>query len=479
MTRNLLRKKRPLLLTLWAMFTAAAVYIVGMAAYQSKNSPINDFQGLLAPRLIDVVLVTWLMYFCSSIGSFLNVVAWRMPRGESVGGRSHCPRCANALLNRDNVPVLGWISLRGRCRFCSLPISTRYPIVEFLVGLTMTLVGFTELNRLSLPNDIVHAHAGPAWSPLWTGPMIGMMCYHATALSMSWAMALIRLDGTKLPGKLMGIILAGLVLPMIAWPTAMVVPWQTLRPGAWTAEGQYTDAIMRVITAFVAAAFAGRVVGNGLCPNADLKLDPLGKGSGRLVDLIWMLFVPAILLGWQTLPAVVLMATALSLLTKPLLDRIDINQRPAGKTIQARGMMERFSFAIPIATALHLAFWHPLWSLPFWPSDHSGTTPIMIATLFMLAVPMVLRDTQPTPASMDLPPVDDDELKNEDAADEVAADEDAADEGNADNSNTAAHQSPLLNEATGCDLDSPSDPVVGDSSTDQLPQQHRQGESDQ
>lgn len=465
MTRNLLRKKLPLLLTLWAMFTAAAVYIVGMAAYQSQNSVINDFQGLLGPRLIDVVLVFWLMYFCSSIGSFLNVVAWRMPRGESVGGRSHCPRCANDLLGRDNVPVLGWISLRGRCRFCSLPISSRYPIVEFLVGLTMTLVGFAELNRLSLPNDIVHAHAGPAWSPLWTGPMIGMMCYHATALSIGWAMALIRIDGTKLPGKLMGIALACLIIPMIAWPTAMVVPWQTIRPDNWIADGQYFDAIMRVITAFVAAAFAGRVVGNGLCPNADLKLDPLGKGSGRLVDLIWMLFIPSILMGWQSLPAVVLMATALALLTKPLLDRIEINQRPAGKTIKARGMMERFSFALPIATALHLAFWHQLWSLPYWPSDQSGTTTITVATLLMLAVPIVLRDSQPSPlASEPLIDDEDEELEAQDAT-------------NTD-SELAVETSPLTEES-GSDSESLPEASRDDSSSDQLPQEHRQGESDQ
>jgi leader peptidase (prepilin peptidase)/N-methyltransferase len=65
------------------------------------------------------------------IGSFLNVVIWRVPRGESlVSPPSHCPACDNAVRPRDNVPVLSWLVLRGRCRDCDAPISPRYPLVE-------------------------------------------------------------------------------------------------------------------------------------------------------------------------------------------------------------------------------------------------------------------------------------------------------------------------------------------------------------
>ena len=66
-----------------------------------------------------------------TIGSFLNVVVWRVPRGESVvNPPSACPRCGKAIRPRDNVPVLGWLALRGRCRDCGEPISARYPLVE-------------------------------------------------------------------------------------------------------------------------------------------------------------------------------------------------------------------------------------------------------------------------------------------------------------------------------------------------------------
>jgi leader peptidase (prepilin peptidase)/N-methyltransferase len=65
------------------------------------------------------------------IGSFLNVVIWRVPRGESVvRPGSHCPGCGQPITARDNVPVLSWLLLRGRCRHCGNRISVRYPLVE-------------------------------------------------------------------------------------------------------------------------------------------------------------------------------------------------------------------------------------------------------------------------------------------------------------------------------------------------------------
>ena len=67
------------------------------------------------------------------IGSFVNVVAWRLPRQESVvKPRSHCPRCGTTLAWFENVPVVSWLMLRGRCRHCGAAISGRYPAVELL-----------------------------------------------------------------------------------------------------------------------------------------------------------------------------------------------------------------------------------------------------------------------------------------------------------------------------------------------------------
>lgn len=82
------------------------------------------------------------------VGSFLNVVIWRVPRGESVvHPPSACPTCGRGIAWYDNVPVVSWLVLRGRCRGCGAPISPRYLVVELLTGVlfvgTALAVGWT------------------------------------------------------------------------------------------------------------------------------------------------------------------------------------------------------------------------------------------------------------------------------------------------------------------------------------------------
>src|SRR3954464_14830380 len=75
------------------------------------------------------------------IGSFLNVVAWRLPRGESLSHpRSRCPGCGTQIAAYDNIPVVSWLLLRGRCRHCGTPISPRYPLVEATTAVLFALV---------------------------------------------------------------------------------------------------------------------------------------------------------------------------------------------------------------------------------------------------------------------------------------------------------------------------------------------------
>ncbi len=76
-----------------------------------------------------------------AIGSFLNVVVWRVPRGESVvSPPSACPSCETPIRPRDNVPVAGWVLLKGRCRDCDVRISPRYPIVEATTGVLFAVM---------------------------------------------------------------------------------------------------------------------------------------------------------------------------------------------------------------------------------------------------------------------------------------------------------------------------------------------------
>jgi leader peptidase (prepilin peptidase) / N-methyltransferase len=94
--------------------------------------------------------------FGAVVGSFLNVVAHRVPLGESiVSPGSRCPHCEAPVKPYDNVPVVSWLVLRGRCRNCGAPISPRYPLIELLTALTFAAVvaarGFDDDLVLELP----------------------------------------------------------------------------------------------------------------------------------------------------------------------------------------------------------------------------------------------------------------------------------------------------------------------------------------
>ena len=81
--------------------------------------------------------------FGATVGSFLNVCIWRMPRkGLRVGKprRSFCPLCGSLIAWFDNLPVLSWVALRGRCRSCRAPISLRYPVVEVMTAVLFAVV---------------------------------------------------------------------------------------------------------------------------------------------------------------------------------------------------------------------------------------------------------------------------------------------------------------------------------------------------
>lgn len=140
----------------------------------------------------------------AAAGSFLNVVIWRVPRDESiVSPPSHCPECGERIKARDNVPIVSWLLLRGRCRNCGEPISRRYPLVEALVAVLFAAI--TAVN-------------GVDWDLAWQLPLAAVLV----------ALAAIDLDLQILPNKIVypaavwGIVSAALIrlsdLPeLLAW----------------------------------------------------------------------------------------------------------------------------------------------------------------------------------------------------------------------------------------------------------------------
>ncbi len=87
------------------------------------------------------------------VGSFLNVVIYRVPNGQSiVRPGSACPSCRTPIRSRDNIPVLSWVLLRGRCRTCHEPISVRYPLVEVLTGVVWLALGWWAVRPEGVPS---------------------------------------------------------------------------------------------------------------------------------------------------------------------------------------------------------------------------------------------------------------------------------------------------------------------------------------
>src|SRR3989338_3394559 len=88
----------------------------------------------------------FLFIFGTAIGSFLNVLIDRLPREESINGRSHCEYCKKTLSPLDLVPVLSFLFLKGKCRYCGRKLSWQYPGIEILTGLL-----FVSISNIQSP----------------------------------------------------------------------------------------------------------------------------------------------------------------------------------------------------------------------------------------------------------------------------------------------------------------------------------------
>jgi len=133
-------------------------------------------------------ILFWLLLFGGAVGSFLNVVIYRLPAGMNLSyPASHCPKCGHAIRPRDNVPVLGWMLLRGKCRDCNAPISARYPMIEGLCALMFVHIGYAVL--ADRPLDELEQS-------------LGLIAYHLLFLTTLLAAAMIDYDGKKIPAKL-------------------------------------------------------------------------------------------------------------------------------------------------------------------------------------------------------------------------------------------------------------------------------------
>ncbi len=159
---------------------------------------------------IDAMVACWFAYLGASIGSFSNVVASRWPRGESVvHPGSRCPACFAPIRWHDNVPIIGWLILRGRCRACHWPIPFRYVLVEILFAVVFVILYLV---------DIRLAHADKPFEFLIDGRWSQLVPFARDAFLVSSLIiiALIRTDQLPVPVGLLVSVAA------ILWGLSMV-----------------------------------------------------------------------------------------------------------------------------------------------------------------------------------------------------------------------------------------------------------------
>ena len=267
----------------------------------------------LTPTFVALCLA-WLTMVGGCVGSFLNVVIYRLPIGLSVvkPAGSFCPKCKHPIRWYHNIPVFGWLLLRGKCYDCGLPISPRYPLVEFIVA---ALFGGLAWIEVFSPPDAL-----PLGPPLrWQRDLTtaGVQCgYHLVLLCSLLCAGLMEYDGGRLPRKMAFAILAlGILVPLFfpgIRPFHLLRPLPTvLTPPGWRLG--LADGTAGLVMAFALALPA--------------TIAPWLSKTGRwnaMAGLAWV----GVFLGWQAAAvlacsaAVAYLAVSALLFGRPALARI-------------------------------------------------------------------------------------------------------------------------------------------------------------
>ena len=216
--------------------------------------------------LTAAIISPFVFAFGAAIGSFLNVVIYRIPANLSLlHPPSRCPHCFHPLGKTENIPILGWLKLGGKCRWCHTPISPRYPLIEALTGaiflivfwqfgITSLTVGywiflswllaltFIDLDTLTLPNSLTQwglvlglafqGYLGWEMGNIPEGLILGV----GSAVLGVWVFDLIRYSGTLILGQpAMGggdPKLAGMIGAWLGWKFLLVTAFMSCTVGA-------------------------------------------------------------------------------------------------------------------------------------------------------------------------------------------------------------------------------------------------------
>jgi prepilin signal peptidase PulO-like enzyme (type II secretory pathway) len=228
---------------LWVLGLAILCYVFILPLLQNLYATISyqpaitrvEPQSLIEvvnQRLIEGLFAGLFFSFGAAIGSFLNVVAYRMPLNRSIVFQpSKCPKCNQRIAGKDNFPVLGWFILKGKCRNCRLPISARYPIVEAIVGTIFLLLFFRQLisGGANLPMRDLSIYRGVVWTLLYMKwDLLAIYVFHVTWFVLLVVSALFAWDGNRISKRLWIFALLVLTVPPMILNYLPQVPFDYL-----------------------------------------------------------------------------------------------------------------------------------------------------------------------------------------------------------------------------------------------------------
>jgi leader peptidase (prepilin peptidase)/N-methyltransferase len=303
----------------------------------------------------------------ANIGSFLNVVVWRMPLGKSiVHGDSRCPVCSTKIASRDNIPIFGWLGLGGQCRACGTEISPRYPIVEAITGAVFLLFYFVELisGGANLPVRGINTYRGVLWIimyPKWD--VIGLYLYHCYLFCLLLVLTLMTLDRSRIPRRfLIFAFTVAMGLPLVYPDLALVPVWPSLTTGL-TSSSAYVGA----------GTIGGILIGCVLhwAWRRGLQHEP-----SELMAIIPAFGLIGTVLGWQAVLSLNTFFCGLMLLR-----------------ILFVGSSDRLLVSLFAALLIHHLLWRVMsfWSGLIWPHASSSATSVILPLVILVAYVVVIR----------------------------------------------------------------------------------------
>jgi leader peptidase (prepilin peptidase)/N-methyltransferase len=207
----------------WLAFSAAGIVFQAVCSLALPRGRVYAQATSYGDGIIDMhaIWIFFLLALGASVGSFLNVVVWRLPRNESiVFPASHCPSCGRAIRWYDNIPILSWLILRGRCRYCNVRISPRYLLVE---AFTAVLIAGLYVAYYVFPVRDGLGGFAESW-PVFAA--------HAILLCGLLACSLIDIESWQVPLEICwGVSVLG-VLAATIWPSTNALPGVSPAAGA-------------------------------------------------------------------------------------------------------------------------------------------------------------------------------------------------------------------------------------------------------